>query len=125
MGQWLQFVRQIQEYQLQQQLQQQQQQPCHVPMNGLSSKEAATSSMGKLLRRGTTLMPFALLMVPDLHLFTLMRKMLFLMILPMETVTGLEAILKIAHGSGLIFQALTLIMTTVLALINALFKLVV
>ena len=38
----------------------------------------------------------------------------------METATGLEVILRTAHGSGLTLQALTLIMTTVPALINAL-----
>ena len=126
--QWLQFVRQIQEYQLPQpqQLQlQQQHQPCHVPVIGLSSREVATSSMGKLLRRGPTLMPFALLMGLDLHLFTRMRKMRFLMILPMEIIIGLEAIRRIAHGSGLTLQALTMIVTTTTAQVNAFFKLVV
>ena len=39
----------------------------------------------------------------------------------METATGLAVILRAsAHGSGLTLQALTLIMTTVPALINAL-----
>ena len=65
--QWLQSVRLIQEYQLplQQPQQQLQQQPCPVSVDGLSSREAATNSMGKVLRHGPMLMPFALLMELD------------------------------------------------------------
>ena len=47
------------------------------------------------------------------------------MILPMVTVTGLEAILRTAHGSGLTLQVLTIMLTTAWTSINALFKSVV
>ena len=46
----------------------------------------------------------------------------FLMILLMETATGLVVILRTAHGSGLTLQALTLIITTVSAQIIAFTK---
>ena len=49
----------------------------------------------------------------------------FLMIFPMEAATGLEVILRTTLGSGLTLQALTLIISTVPALVNALSKQVV
>ena len=125
---WLQPVRQKQICQLPQQRQhqhlQQQQQACPVPMTGLSSREAATSCMGGKVGVGHLLMPLALLMGPDLHLFILKRKILFLIILPMDVITGLEAIRRLVHGSGLTLQALTLMTTVILLLVDVFIKVI-
>ena len=47
------------------------------------------------------------------------------MVFPMGTISGLEDIQVTTHGSGLTSQALTLIMTTVSAIHNAYYKLLV